>query len=124
VPAEAPKSPAGAKVEQTTMGAKPGATLVESFDGLGGKKYDTTGQLLYGAVANNTVFAGFTGACASTNNGATVVRYDQLADRWLVVMPIFRRSAARPDQPEEWKAGDTVWTAPPGVRIRCVTPSA
>jgi len=156
VPAEAPKNPAGAKVEQTTMGAKPGAVLVDSFDGLGigyngpqgtstgrnpsdnslavgpdhivqtvntrfaifskkGKKYDTTGQLLYGAVANNTVFAGFTGACASTNNGDTVVRYDQLADRWLVVMPIFRRSPARPDQPEEWKAGDKVWTAPPGV---------
>jgi hypothetical protein len=156
VPAEAPKNLAGAKVEQTTMGAKPGATLVDSFDGLGvgyngpqgtatgrnpsdnslavgpdhivqtvntrfaifskkGKKYDTTGQLLYGAVPNNTVFTGFTGACASTNNGDTVVRYDQLADRWLVVMPIFRRSAARADQPEEWKAGTTAWTAPPGV---------
>jgi len=156
-PAEAPKNAAGAKVEQTTMGTKPGAELVASFDGLGvgfegphgmpvvrnpsdnslavgpdhivqtvntrlaiftkkGKKYDTTGTVLYGAVPNSTVFAGFTGMCDTTNNGDTVVRYDQLADRWLVVMPIFRRGAARPDQPAEWKSGDTVWTAPPGVR--------
>ena len=156
-PAESPKNAAGAKVEQTTMGTKPGAELIAAFDGLGvgfegphgmpvvrnpsdnslavgpdhimqtvntrlaiftkkGKKYDTTGTVLYGAVPNSTVFAGFTGMCETTNNGDTVVRYDQLADRWLVVMPIFRRGAARPDQPAEWKSGDTVWTAPPGVR--------
>jgi hypothetical protein len=80
-----------------------------------GKKYDTTGKVLYGGVPNNTVFAGFTGICEATNNGDTVVRYDQLADRWLIVMPIFRRAAPRPDQPEIWKGGPTVWTAPPGV---------
>ena len=155
-PAEAPKSAAGAKVEQTTMGQKPAAELVESFDGLGvgfdgphgmpivrnpsdnslavgpdhivqtvntrmaiftkkGKKYDTTGRVLYGSVPNNTVFKDFTGICEATNNGDTVVRYDQLADRWLIVMPIFRRAPARPDQPAEWKGGTTVWVAPPGV---------
>ena len=80
-----------------------------------GKKYDTTGKILYGAVPNSTVFKGFTGICEATNNGDTVVRYDQLADRWLVVMPIFRRAPPRPDQPEMWKGGPTVWTAPPGV---------
>ena len=155
-PAEAPRNAAGAKVEQTSMGAKPAAELVENFDGLGvgfegphgmpivrnpsdnslavgpdhimqtvntrmaiftkkGKKYDVTGKVLYGAVPNSTVFAGFTGICEATNNGDTVVRYDQLADRWLVVMPIFRRAAPRPDQPELWKGGPTVWMAPPGV---------
>ena len=31
-----------------------------------GKKYDTTGKLLYGAVPNNTVFAGFGVRCGST----------------------------------------------------------
>ncbi len=80
-----------------------------------GRKYDTTGQVLYGAVPNSTVFSGFTGMCEATNNGDTVVRYDQLADRWLIVMPIFRRAAARPDQPAEWKTGSTVWLAPPAV---------
>ena len=80
-----------------------------------GAMYDTTGEVLYGAVPNNTVFAGFTGTCEARNNGDTVVRYDQLADRWLIVMPIFRRAEARPDQPEVWSGGDTVWIAPPGV---------
>src|SRR6185436_20552919 len=80
-----------------------------------GKKFDSTGKVLFGAVPNNTVFNGFSGMCDTTNNGDTVVRYDQLADRWLIVMPIFRRGPARPDQPQEWKSGDTIWTAPPGV---------
>src|SRR6188768_3229388 len=66
-----------------------------------GKRFDTTGRVLYGAVPNNTIFAGF-GTCAVRNNGDVVVRYDQLANRWLVVMPIFRRATARPDQPPEW----------------------
>ena len=81
-----------------------------------GKKFDTTGKVLVGAVPNNTVFAGFTGACQSTNNGDTVVRYDQLADRWLIVMPIFRRIGERPDAPPEWKGDGTVYAAPPGVQ--------
>src|SRR6185436_19950679 len=37
------------------------------------------------------VFAGFGGPCQTRNNGDAVVRYDQLADRWLVTMPIFSR---------------------------------
>ena len=50
--------------------------------------------MLYGAVPTNNVFKGFGGPCEATNNGDAVVRYDQLADRWLIVMPIFRRAAA------------------------------
>lgn len=80
-----------------------------------GKKFDTTGRVLYGAVPNNTVFKGFGGTCEARNNGDTVVRYDQLADRWLIVMPIFRRSAVRPDQPPEWKPGPEVYPSPAGV---------
>ena len=155
-PAEAPKNAAGAKVEQTSIGTKPAAEMIASFDGLGvgmegphgmpvvrnpsdnslavgldhimqtvntrmaiftkkGRRFDTTGKVLFGAVPNNTVFNGFSGMCDTTNNGDTVVRYDQLADRWLIVMPIFRRGAARPDQPQEWTSGDTIWSAPPGV---------
>ena len=55
-----------------------------------GKKYDTTGKLLYGAVPNDTIFAGFGVRCRVTNNSDTVVRYDQLADRWLFVLPVFQ----------------------------------
>jgi len=56
-----------------------------------GNKYKTTGEVLYGAVATNTIFAGLGGPCETRNNGDAVVRYDQLADRWLVTMPIFSR---------------------------------
>jgi len=71
-----------------------------------GKQYEATGKALYGPVATNTLFKDFGGACGSTNNGDAVVRYDQFADRWLVVMPIFRRGAERPDQPQAGKSGE------------------
>ena len=58
-----------------------------------GKKYPTTGKLLYGAVPNNTVFAGFGLRCGVSNNSDSVVRYDQLADRWLIVVPVFAQPA-------------------------------
>ena len=151
-------SPSGAtKVEQTSQGTRPGATLVASFDGLGvgfagphgtanfrnpsdnslavgpnhifqivntrmaiyskqGKQFETTGKVLYGPVPTNTIFKGFGGACEATNNGDAVVRYDQLANRWLVVMPTFRRGAVRPDQPQPGRAGDPAQVSVPGKR--------
>jgi hypothetical protein len=63
-----------------------------------GAKYDTTGRVLYGPVNTNNVFKGF-GEAGQINNGDAVVRYDQLADRWLIVMPIFRRLPPRPEDP-------------------------
>jgi hypothetical protein len=56
-----------------------------------GRTFDATGRVLSGPVNTNAIFKGFGGACESNNNGDAVVRYDQLAARWLVVMPIFRR---------------------------------
>lgn len=58
--------------------------------------FNKQGKLLYGAVPTNTIFEGFGGRCATTNNGDAVVRYDQLAHRWLVVMPIFSRPQGQP----------------------------
>ena len=143
-----PIAAAGAAVEQTTQGAKPGPTLVESFDGLGlgfngpqgqaragnpsdnslavgpnhivqtvngagmavftrkGKLFDTTGRVLYGPVRANNVFRGFGGNCEARSSGDVVVRFDQLADRWLIVLPLFSRGPVRPDQ---------IAPAPPGV---------
>ncbi len=140
--------PGAAKVEQTTQGTQPAATLAASFDGLGAgftgphgsanlrnpsdnslavgpnhivqtvntrmAVFDKQGKVLYGPVANNTVFKGFGGACEATNNGDTVVRYDQLAQRWLIVMPTFRRGAPRPDQPPPPRAGDHATLSVPG----------
>jgi hypothetical protein len=56
-----------------------------------GKKHAKTGEVLYGPMPINTFFAGLGGPCDTRNNGDTVVRYDQLAGRWLVTMPIFTR---------------------------------
>jgi hypothetical protein len=55
-----------------------------------GNKFDTTGKVLYGPVNTGNVFKDF-GDFGDLNGGDAVVRYDQLADRWLIVMPIFRR---------------------------------
>ena len=53
--------------------------------------------MLFGAVITNTLFAGFGGPCEQQVSGDAVVRYDQLAKRWLFVVPIFRRPT--PDTP-------------------------
>ncbi len=56
-----------------------------------GKRYTDTGRAIFGPVNTNVVFAGLGGPCEARNNGDAVVRYDQLAGRWLVTMPIFSR---------------------------------
>ena len=55
------------------------------------RKYMKSGTVLYGPVATKSVWTGFGGVCEARNNGDAVVRYDQLAGRWLIVMPIFSR---------------------------------
>lgn len=44
--------------------------------------YSKTGTLLAGPFLNNTLWAGFGGACETENAGDPVVLYDQFADRW------------------------------------------
>jgi hypothetical protein len=111
--------PAGAAVEQRSQGKRAPVAPGVRFDGMGeggagggrggidislavGPKhivqilngntavFDKAGKLLYGPVPNNTVFAGFGKRCSAVNNSDTVVRYDQLADRWLIVLPVFQ----------------------------------
>jgi hypothetical protein len=77
-----------------------------------GKLYDTTGKVLYGPVETRTVFRGFGGPCEQRNNGDAVVRYDQLANRWLIVMPIFTRVTDRPTEPPPMQAGPAQRTMP------------
>lgn len=71
-----------------------------------GSRYDSTGRVLYGPVPTNTVFRGAGGACEARNSGDAVVRHDQLADRWLIVMPVFQRSVWRADDPVAPRAGE------------------
>src|SRR4051812_40170430 len=80
-----------------------------------GAKYESTGRVLYGSVPTNNVFRGFGGDYEARNNGDAVARYDQLADRWLIVMPIFSRLAYRADQPEGTRPGDPVAVSVPAV---------
>src|SRR5436189_1729627 len=93
-----------------------------------GKRFDATGKVLYGPVVTNAVFAGFGGQCEARNNGDAVVRYDQLARRWLIVMPIFSRGPVRPDQPAVPKSGSAAipstpgWPSQPGMPIKLVPP--
>ncbi len=64
-----------------------------------GVRYSSTGKVLFGPVITNTLFAGFGGPCEKLVSGDAVVRYDQLANRWLFVLPIFRRPPDQPDAP-------------------------
>ena len=79
-----------------------------------GKTFDSTGKVLYGPVATNTIFKGFGGACENRLSGDAVVRYDQLADRWLFVLPVFQRGQARPDQAAPGRAGQPAQQSQPG----------
>jgi hypothetical protein len=117
-PPTAEVTAARAAVEQTTQGKRPAPPIVASFDGLGNgfaggrggidlslavgpdhifeildgnlAVFTKTGKLLYGPVPNTTVFDGFGVRCNATNNSDAVVRYDQLAGRWLIVVPVFQ----------------------------------
>src|SRR5579872_6594957 len=63
-----------------------------------GRRYDTTGRILLGPAETRSVFKGFGGPCERMNNGDAVVRYDRLAERWLIVMPTFRRGIPRTEE--------------------------
>ena len=46
--------------------------------------YDRAGNTLVGPSPINALFTSFGGPCETSNNGDPIVRYDHLADRWLV----------------------------------------
>lgn len=71
--------------------------------------FTKAGARVYGPVGTHTFFTGYGEVCGSRANGDAVVRYDQLARRWLVVMPIFRRAVVQ-------TAAGAV--APPGIAAR------
>ena len=66
-------------------------------------------------MSTNNVFRGFGGTCEARNNGDAVVRYDQLANRWLIVMPIFTRLEYRAGQPVGTRPGDPAALSVPNV---------
>ena len=46
--------------------------------------FNKSGGSLYGPALNNTLWAGFGGACQAENQGDGIVLYDQLDDRWIL----------------------------------------
>ncbi|HET7506359.1 MAG TPA: proprotein convertase P-domain-containing protein [Kofleriaceae bacterium] len=46
--------------------------------------FSRAGAKLLGPVNTKTFWNGFSGACATTNDGDGVVRYDRIADRWVI----------------------------------------
>ena len=46
--------------------------------------FSRTGALLMGPMNTGSVWTGFNGACAQTNDGDATVRYDRIADRWVI----------------------------------------
>jgi hypothetical protein len=46
--------------------------------------FDKQGGLLFGPVPTNTLWSGFGGDCEATNDGSGLVKYDRMADRWVV----------------------------------------
>jgi hypothetical protein len=67
--------------------------------------YNKKGKPLYGPAPTNEIFHGFGGPCAERAHGDSVVRYDQLANRWLFVEPIFFPIVAQRGEESRGQAG-------------------
>jgi subtilisin-like proprotein convertase family protein len=46
--------------------------------------FNRTGGIALGPITTKTIFAGGPSACATTNDGDGVVRYDRIANRWVI----------------------------------------
>ena len=46
--------------------------------------FSKTGSVLYGPADTNTLWRGFGGGCDTNNDGDATVKYDRLADRWII----------------------------------------
>jgi len=49
----------------------------------------TTGNLVSGPAAGNTLWVGFGGPCETSNDGDPIAQYDKAAGRWVLAQPVF-----------------------------------
>src|SRR5262249_14572715 len=49
----------------------------------------STGALVFGPAAGNTLWTGFGGACETSNDGDPIAQYDKAAGRWVLTQPVF-----------------------------------
>ena len=62
-----------------------GATQYVQWVNLSFAVFDkTSGLMVYGPAAGNTLWSGFGGPCETSNDGDPLVQYDQLANRWVL----------------------------------------
>ena len=66
-----------------TEGA-PGATQYVQFVNLSFEVFSKTGARLHGPVPGNNLWSGFGGPCQTDNNGDPIVRFDAMAQRWVL----------------------------------------
>ncbi len=67
-----------------------GATQFVQWVNLSFAVFDkTTGALLHGPVAGNTLWKGFGGACETSNDGDPIAQYDKAVGRWVMAQPVF-----------------------------------
>src|SRR5438874_2789466 len=51
--------------------------------------FDKSGAAILGPVPINTLWSNFGGGCETNNDGDPVVKYDSIADRWVIAQPSF-----------------------------------
>ena len=76
-------SPTGAPPD--TNGAAGATQYVQWVNTSFGVFNKSTGAMVYGPAAGNTLWSGFGGRCQTDNSGDPIVMYDQLANRWLMM---------------------------------------
>jgi hypothetical protein len=54
--------------------------------------YNKSGTVITAATNGNTLFAGMPNQCSTTNRGDPILKYDQLADRWILSQFAFDKS--------------------------------
>jgi hypothetical protein len=71
-----------------------GTTQIVEIVNAGFAVFSKTGTVLYGPATTNTLFTGFGGACETEDDGDGVVRWDALANRWVITQ--FANTGAAP----------------------------
>ncbi len=51
----------------------------------------TTGTISKGPIAGNALWANLGGQCASNNSGDQIAQYDKVANRWVMMQPVFTK---------------------------------
>ena len=76
--------------------ASVGTTQIVEVVNTGFAVFSKSGSVLYGPAATNTLFSGFGGDCASTDDGDATVRFDDMANRWVITQFAFASSTSGP----------------------------